>query len=848
MRYSLLNKIILTFLILFLVGISGCGSILGNIPAPPNFMVNIELKDTYEKDIPTKFVKQLKWASIMSDWAIPYIFINVGQHFESAGDEQRAFYFYDRAIAEIRKRKDAYGEGTATSRKILALYKFGKGQDAYNAIKEMERQWTTTPLSSFVFQNYGHYCLMNGDYERAMEYFRQSFEANQNYQDNFNLLMIRRDSELEYGIAVILADYYKVMSRKLNLHDFDEAQYKLIVKNIDEGIFHLNQVIALDKEIRKTKIDRFTSNTVFQIIESKAYIFLALAYGIKGQYTEAIKKIETAGKLARKAGFRVGEINNILFRSQLYLLDKNISAAEKSAIQLNDIADKYHLPFYRIWAKFIQSICYQELGNASKAIHLLNDAIVLMEKQQEELVIEILKDTYIYNPRLFYEALIEQLAKEGDHKGALETAERAKTQVLVDLLAGRNIGKNRIETELIKQYKNYINQIAGGYRKVLTDEGEDDLTLKNTLDKIGKAENAHLDTINKIKAQNEELYSFISAEPVNTDDIRQLLDNNTTIFSYYVTDQMLFIWAINKDKVHLKKVKISKEEVAKLVFSFNDSISAKEYNKMESLSEKVYNNFLKPVMPFVSGDRIGIIPHGALYYFPFAAISYRGQYLVDAFSIFHLPSADALKYVLKKRPANNLNILAFINPGFKDKKLDSYQSQTEVESVQNIIPQANIFLKVEATEAKVKAMIGNYDLVHFATRSVFVEESPLNSYLLLVPAGNDDGHLTTAEIFKLKFRGRAIVMSACTTAPRIYSGGAEIVGLNRAFLYAGSPSVVSTFWNIEEKPKATFMDLFYINLGKNESIADSLRITQNEMIHLGYRPFDWAGFILYGKY
>ncbi len=848
MRYSVKNKIISTFLILFLIGISGCGSILGNIPAPPNLIVSIELKDTYDKDIPAKFVKQLKWASLISDWAIPYIFINVGQHFESAGDEQRAFYFYDRAIVEVQKRKDAYGEGTAASRKILAFYKFGKGQDAYNAIKEMERQWTKAPLNSFVFQNYGHYCLINGDYERAMEYFRQSFESNQNYQDNFNLLMMRRDSELEYGIAVILADYYKVMSRKLNLNVFDEAQYKLIVKNIDEGISHLNKVIALDKEVKKTKIDRFTSNTVFQIIESKAYIFLALAYGIKGQYTEAIRKIDTSGKLAEKAGFKVGEINNILFRSQLYLLDKNISAAEKSAIQLNEIADKYHLSFYRIWAKFIQSICYQELGNAAKAIILLKDVIVLMEKQQEELVIEILKDTYIYNPRLFYEALMEQLAKEGDHKGALETAERAKTQVLVDLLAGESIGKNRIETELIKQNKNYINQIADGYRKALTDEGEDDIKLKNTLDKIGKAEKAHLDTINKIKVQSEELYSLLSVEPVNTDDIRQLLDKNTTILSYYITDQMLFIWAMTKDKVHLEKVKISKEEVAQLVFSFNDSIAAKEYNKTESLSEKVYNNFLKPVIPFVSGDRIGIIPHGTLYYLPFAAISYRGQYLVDAFSIFHLPSADTLKYAMRKKPTNNLNILAFINPDFKNKKLDLSDFQTEVESIQNIIPQASIFLKIEATEAKVKVMIGNYDLVHFATHIVFVGESPLNSYLLLIPTRQDDGRLTIAEIFKLKFGGRAVVMSACKTVPKIYSGGAEIVGLNRAFLYAGSPSVVSTFWNIEEKPKATFMDLFYINLGKNKSIADSVRITQNEMIRLGYRPFDWAGFVLNGKY
>lgn len=90
MRYSSINKIALIVLISFVFVISGCGSILGNIPLLPNLMVNIELKDAYDKDIPTKFIKQHKWASLISDWAIPYIFVNVGQPFESAGDGQHA--------------------------------------------------------------------------------------------------------------------------------------------------------------------------------------------------------------------------------------------------------------------------------------------------------------------------------------------------------------------------------------------------------------------------------------------------------------------------------------------------------------------------------------------------------------------------------------------------------------------------------------------------------------------------------------------------------------------------------------------------------------------------------------
>lgn len=844
MRYSLINKIII---ISFVFAVSGCAGIMANMPVPLDSMVKVKLLDPYDEDIPKIFVNQLKWASVTSDWAVPYIFINVGSYFESIGDEQKALHYFGRAISELSKRQDVNGEGTAISRKILTLCKFGKIQEAYNAIKELEKAWSTEPLNSFVFYNYGHYYLMNGNYNKALEYFRQSLESNKNFQDNFNLIILRRNSELEYGIALILIDYFRIVLNKYNLSDFSEEQYKTIQKNIDEGIFHLNQVAVLNREIKKTKIDRFTPNIFFHTIEANAYNYLGLAYGIKKQFPEAKRALDAAGKLARKANYREGEINSILLASQICLLDKNIAAAEQSALRLSEIADKYHLNFYKMWAQFILSMCYQEYGNASKALDSLKAAIAIMEVQHPELIMELFKETYTFRPQIFYDKLIELLIKEGDNKGALETAERAKEKILVDLLAGKDIGKSSQEAELLSQLKNCKNEMADSLRKILLVDDDDDLALKKTLDKIKKAEQSYNDVIGKIKAQNEELNSIITVEEFDAENVRKLLDQNTTLFSYYITSKTLYIWAINKDRVHLEKVKITKEEAAQMVFSFNSAIAAKNYDKTESLSEKVYNMFLKPVIPFVTGDHIGIIPHGSLYYLPFAAMSYKGQYLVDAFSIFYLPSAGVLKYVLKKQPAEGLNMLAFINPDSKDKKLELPYFVTEVDSIRNIFPQANIILKGEATKAKVTSIASSYDVLHFATNCVFVEDAPLKSGILLTPGVKDDGRLTTDEIFKLHFKGRAIIMSACRTNPVPSSTGAEVAGLNRAFLYAGSPSVISTLWNIEDKSKAVFMDLFYINLGKNESIADSLRITQNEMIRLGYPPFEWAAFILTGK-
>jgi CHAT domain-containing protein len=454
----------------------------------------------------------------------------------------------------------------------------------------------------------------------------------------------------------------------------------------------------------------------------------------------------------------------------------------------------------------------------------------------------------MFNRQMLYDALIELLAKEGDYKGAFETAERAKSRVLIDLLAGKDIGKTSVESEFIRQDNKYIGEIADGYRKLSAAAGGGTLVLKKALDKIEKAEAGHRDVILKIKGQNEELYSLVSVEPLDVTDISQLLDKNTTLFSYYVTDKVLYIWAVNKDRVHLERIKISKDETTKLVSAFTAAITAKDKKQTDVLSEKIYDNFLKPLIPFVKGDRIGFIPHGPLYYLPFAAMSYKGQYLVDGFSIFYLPGAGVLKYVMKKQPSAGLNVLAFGNPDLGNKQLDLPYAEAEVENIKNIIPQANVYLRTEATKNKVKEMLSNYSIVHFATHGLFIEDAPMNSGLLLAADGQGDGRLTAADIFKLQFKGRAIVMSACKTALGLSSTGAEIMGLNRAFLYAGSPSVVATLWNIEDKSTAVFMDIFYKNLKKNEDIADSLKNTQVEMISRGYEPYDWAAFILTGKY
>jgi len=817
------------------------------MPTPPKISVLMELDGPYDAEIPTFFIKQLKInaQSINTAGAIPYIFLNVGMHFTSLQSEERALHFFDRAIAEFRKYNNVEGEATATNRKISALCRFGKIQDAYHVVREAEKTNFQTSLAAFILYGYGLYFLSNGDYVKALDYFRKSLQANIRFNNSIDLMMLRRDSELEYGRTLILAYYFPVMSEKSNFLDFDEALNREIRRKTSAAVSHLNQAIALNNEMKLTDIGRLSPEISSQITETDAYNYLGLSYGIQGQPAMAINSLKTASDLAFQTDCFVAQIDSIFFRNHVYLLEKMIPDGEKAALELKEIADRYRLSYYQIWSRYVLALYNLSHGDDDQSIYLIQDAITIIEKQPFQKALVSFQRSSLFNRLALYERLMELLAHRGDYKGALETAERIKSKNFADLLASEDISRTPAEKELVQQYHAYRREIENGYQKLLS-AGSFNLASKDELGRIARKEEKQNDIIARIKEQNAEQHYLIFGEPMNADEMLHLLDKNTTLFSYYASDRLLYIWAVNKNRVHLERIKIKKENAAGLIASFNDAITAQNRKQVKALSEKIYNIFLKPVISFVAGDRIGFIPHGPLCYLPFAAMSYKGRYLIDGFSIFYLPTAGMLKYMMQKHHSSGVRTLALGNPDTGDKQLEMFQAEMEVNNIKKIIPQSLVFIRAEAVKSKVREMISHYDVVHFAAHGQYAEDAPLNSSLRLAAEGKDDGRLTAGEIFKLQFKGRVIVMSACQTVVSHAATGLEIIGLNSAFLYAGSPAVVATLWNINKKSKIIFMDIFYKKLEKIEKITDLLRETQLEMIIRGFQPYDWAAFNVTG--
>jgi CHAT domain-containing protein len=139
-------------------------------------------------------------------------------------------------------------------------------------------------------------------------------------------------------------------------------------------------------------------------------------------------------------------------------------------------------------------------------------------------------------------------------------------------------------------------------------------------------------------------------------------------------------------------------------------------------------------------------------------------------------------------------------------------------------------------------------VIHLALHGYVDPEIPDRSALVFAPQQQptDDGLLQIREIRNLHLNASLVTLSACNTGvgPVGEEGVASIVN---AFIEAGSQSVVSTLWELEDHTTAHLMTAFYDHLGHREEKSAALRQAQLEMLNSGEPPYYWAGFVLVGN-
>ncbi len=151
--------------------------------------------------------------------------------------------------------------------------------------------------------------------------------------------------------------------------------------------------------------------------------------------------------------------------------------------------------------------------------------------------------------------------------------------------------------------------------------------------------------------------------------------------------------------------------------------------------------------------------------------------------------------------------------------------------------------------------LGTYRYVHFATHGYLDAERPDLSALVLSMVNDQgqpqDGFLRAHDIYNLSLPAELVVLSACETGLGKEIRGEGLVGLTRAFMYAGAARVAVSLWSVSDKATADLMHSFYqAMLKRGERPAAALRSAQLEMLarRSWSAPYYWAAFILQGEW
>jgi CHAT domain-containing protein len=151
-----------------------------------------------------------------------------------------------------------------------------------------------------------------------------------------------------------------------------------------------------------------------------------------------------------------------------------------------------------------------------------------------------------------------------------------------------------------------------------------------------------------------------------------------------------------------------------------------------------------------------------------------------------------------------------------------------------------------ASEHAAKAQLTSAAFVHFATHGLVSEIRPADSSLVLAEGNGEDGYLRAAEIYGLELTANLIVLSGCSTATGRVTGDG-VFGLPRAFMYAGTPSIVASLWDVSDRATVSLMDRFYRELLRTGNKAGALRTAQLETRRQYPHPGLWAPFVLIGE-
>lgn len=602
-----------------------------------------------------------------------------------------------------------------------------------------------------------------------------------------------------------------------------------------------------------------------------------------------------------------GRLDSTVWRAECELLQAtsrfergNAEAAERIALRALAIFAAEGVPGRAASAEILLARVRLDAGDASRALELLDSAESRLRRAQAPwLTVEILRyrglaliaasredegisalrgaiDTleshrgwvpadefmvsFLAGKAVIYTELMEALLAAGRDAESFEFCERAKSRSLVDLLSARESGlhfglargRGTLRQSRIRHLREELNVRYAKLHANTT--GEDPLGENHRTKLAAEVDRRERDLATLLRQEsiaNPELASLTAVSSPSLATVRSLLDADTTLIEYFTAQDALHVFVVRPDNLIVRSLPIKSETLAARARRFHYHMRkfnlGEEYvdGASDLLFKSTINNLADlhaalwaPMAGDIVGSKVIVVPHGPLHGIPFHAMpDGDGGWLADRHQISYAPSAGVLQYCARKRVGRSHGCAVF---GVDD--ACAPQILLEANEVARAYGAgADARMGADATIANLRAAAEGAEVLHIATHCQFHPEEPTLSRFRLA-----DGWINLHDVYQMRIAASIVVLSACETGTARVTGGDEVIGLARGFLFAGAARLLASQWRVHDESAATLMSVFHESCRNGESYGSALQHAMRQLRGTKPHPYYWAPFFLIG--
>jgi CHAT domain-containing protein len=642
---------------------------------------------------------------------------------------------------------------------------------------------------------------------------------------------------------------------------------------------------------------------------------LAVAHQRLGEYQKASELLQEAIPIAEKAnsaGYPLLVANLGEAQESLGQLNEALTSEDRALAELRQTGGNSDEEW--LIERRIGHIDRALARNEEALAHYVNSIHAIELLRATALNTEIGRASFAGRSRMVYAEAADLLYDMHREAEALEMAELGRARAFLDILAMSRSGiPDELRPEQRKREDEILAHISAVQKNLWKENiaPDEERKLKAELTSAeDDLETFHLE----VRHSNPRYASIQYPEPVNVSSMQKdLLDEQSVLVEFLLGEKRSLVWAVSKEKLSVG-VLPPRKEIEEEVSAYRKALTGKisTLTLVASLAEiapagrKLYRSLLQPVENALVGARsFVIVPDGALDYLPFETLVLPARhgasgengpvYLLEKFSIVYGPSASALvvvKEMNREEDHPRKTLLAFGDPlidvpagpaengvtatrapseepesksaatvaeeyaerGFSFSRLP--YTRAEVLGISRLYSpnQRQVYLGEWAREETVKTEnLEAYRYIHFASHAFVDEIHPSRSGILFSRGSlsAEDGMLQMGEIMRLKLNADLVTLSACSTGLGKLVNGEGILGLTRAFFYAGARNVAVSLWNVNDASTSTLMKAFYLNLNRGLSKSAALRQAKLTLLRskesVWHHPYYWAAFVLVGE-